>query len=255
MKLRLVVELSCARILPTNSYSPPKKMLDPTYMIIIGGSMLLSWLVSNTLQRKFAKYSRVGLNLTGREVAERMLQDAGIHDVEVTAVRGQLTDHYNPMKKTVNLSEPVYASNSLSAAAVAAHECGHAVQHATAYNALQMRSALVPLVSVSSRLAQWVIIGGVAILAATQGKMAWIMLVGIGLFAFSTLFSLVTLPVEFDASKRALVWLEKTGIAQGQLQAGARDALKWAALTYVVAALASLGQLFYWVLIFMRARR
>ncbi len=230
-------------------------MFDPLYMIIVGGSMLASWLVSNTLQRKFAKYSRIGLNITGREVAERMLRDHGINDVEVTAVGGQLTDHYNPMKKTVNLSEPVYGSDSLAAAAVAAHECGHAVQHATAYHALKMRSALVPLVSVSSRMATWVIMGGFVVMGMTQGKVGWVLLIGIVLFALTTLFSLVTLPVEFDASRRALVWLEKTGIAQGQLQVGARDALKWAALTYVVAALASLGQLLYYLLIFLRSRR
>ncbi|MEM1296717.1 MAG: zinc metallopeptidase [Verrucomicrobiota bacterium] len=228
---------------------------DPLYLAILGISMLASWLVSNTLQRKFAKYSRVGLNVTGREVAEQMLRDAGIQDVEVTAVRGQLTDHYNPLKKTVNLSEPVYGSNTLAAAAVAAHECGHAVQHATAYSALRMRSALVPIVNLSTQLSQWVIMGGLVIMAMSQGKHAWVFLIGIVLFAMTTLFSVITLPVEFDASKRALVWLERSGIAQGQLQAGARDALKWAAMTYVVAALASLGQLLYWILLFMRSRR
>lgn len=217
--------------------------------------MLASWLVSNTLQRKFAKYSRVGLNVTGREVAEQMLRDAGIRDVEVTAVRGQLTDHYNPLKKTVNLSEPVYGSNTLAAAAVAAHECGHAVQHATSYSALKMRSALVPIVNVSTQLSQWVIMAGIVIMGMSQGKHAWVFMIGIVLFAMTTLFSVITLPVEFDASKRALVWLERSGIAQGQLQAGARDALKWAAMTYVVAALASLGQLLYWILLFMRSRR
>jgi len=226
---------------------------DPVYMVLIGASMLLSWFAGSQLQRAFARYSQVPMGLSGREVAMRMLADAGIHDVEVTGVPGMLTDHYNPMKKTVNLSEAVYASRSLAAAAVAAHECGHAVQHARGYAALQLRSALVPVVTISSQLAQYVIMAGVALMFFANTP--WVLLVGIVLFGFSTLFSFVTLPVEFDASRRALVWLDQSGIARGQEQTMARDALKWAAMTYVVGALASLGQLLYYVMIFMRARQ
>jgi Zn-dependent membrane protease YugP len=214
--------------------------------------MLLSWLAGSQLQRAFARYSQVPVGMSGREVALRMLADAGIDDVEVTGVPGMLTDHYNPLKKTVNLSEAVYGSRSLAAAAVAAHECGHAIQHAKGYAALQLRSALVPVVTISSQLAQYVIMAGVALLFFA--KMPWILLVGIVLFGFSTLFSFITLPVEFDASRRALVWLDRSGFARGQELSMARDALNWAAMTYVVGALASLGHLLYYVMIFLRAR-
>ncbi len=227
---------------------------DPFFLLIMGGSMLASWFVSAQLQRKFAQYSQVPVGLTGRQIAERMLTENGITDVEVTAVPGQLTDHYHPGKKTVNLSESVYGSRTLAAAAVAAHECGHAVQHAKQYAALQFRSALVPVVSVSSNLAQYVIMAGLLLMAVSKvGPI--VLLAGIVLFGFSTLFSIVTLPVEFDASRRALVWLDHSGLAAGQNQVMARDALKWAALTYVVGALASIGHLLYYVMIFLRARR
>ena len=227
---------------------------DPLYLVLTGVIMFASWLVSNMLQRKFALYSRVPMNLTGQQVAERMLAENGIHDVEVTAVRGQLTDHYHPVRKTVNLSEAVYGARSVAAAAVAAHECGHAVQHAKEYPALKMRSALVPVVSLSSRMAGIVVMAGLVLLAISSIG-TWVLGAGIVLFAFSTLFSLVTLPVEFDASRRALAWLERSGLTQREEHDMAKDALKWAAMTYVVGALASLGQLFYFIMIFMQARR
>lgn len=226
---------------------------DPTYLLIMFGSMALSWFASSQLQRAFHRYSQVPMSLTGREIALRMLADAGLRDVEVTGVPGQLTDHYNPATKRVNLSEVVYATRSLAAAAVAAHECGHAVQHAKGYSALKMRSALVPVVQVSSQLAQYVIMTGLVLAGVAHG-FPWVLLAGIVLFAFSTLFSLVTLPVEFDASRRALLWLEQTGVARGEQHDMAKDALKWAAMTYVVGAIASLGHLFYYVLLFLRTR-
>ena len=214
------------------------------YYILIFLVMGASWLVQQMLRSRFAKYSRVPMNMTGKEVAEQMLADNGLHDVKVISVRGQLTDHYNPQTRTVNLSEAVYNQTNVAAAAVAAHECGHAVQHATAYPALQMRSRLVPIVSASSRWMQYVLLAGFVMFAAGNSLLLWI---GVFMFGLTTLFSLVTLPVEFDASKRALVWLNATGIASGQKQAGARDALKWAAMTYVVAALGSLAQLIYFL--------
>lgn len=227
---------------------------DPFYLVIMLGSMALSWLAGSRLQHAFQRYSQVPMSLTGREIALRMLADAGIGDVEVTGVPGQLTDHYNPATKRVNLSEAVYGTRSLAAAAVAAHECGHAVQHAKGYSALRMRSALVPVVQISSRLAQYVIMAGLVLMGVAQGGFPWVLLAGIILFGFSTLFSLVTLPVEFDASRRALLWLEQTGVARGEQHDMAKDALKWAAMTYVVAAIASLGHLFYYVMVFLRAR-
>lgn len=233
--------------------SPDPMTYDPLYLVIMLGCMLLSWLASSQLHRAFQRYSQVPMSLTGREIALRMLADAGIRDVEVTGVPGQLTDHYNPATKRVNLSEVVYGTRNLAAAAVAAHECGHAVQHAKGYSALQMRSALVPMVRVSSHLAQYVIGAGLVLLAVAH-NFPWVLLVGIVLFSFSTLFSLVTLPVEFDASRRALLWLEHSGVAQGEQHQMAKDALKWAAMTYVVGAIASLGHLFYYVVILLRAR-
>lgn len=215
--------------------------------------MLLSWIVSATLKSKFKKYSRIGLRsgLSGREVAEKMLYDSGINNVRVISTPGKLTDHYNPLNRTVNLSPEVYNGRSVAAAAVAAHECGHAVQHAKAYGFLQMRSTLVPVISFSSRYMQWVLLIGIFTVQAFPG----ILFAGIIMFALTTIFSFVTLPVEFDATKRALAWLDSTGLAVGQEHANAKDALKWASLTYVVAALASLATLLYYVMIFLANRR
>lgn len=226
--------------------------IDPLYLIIVGGSMLLSRFVSMRLQQKFAHYSRVPMELSGKEIAEKMLRDSGINDVKIISVNGQLTDHYNPRDKTVNLSEVVYHQRNFAAAAVSAHECGHAIQHAKAYGALKMRSNLVPMVNVSSKLAQWVLMAGIAVYAFAQ--FPWVLVAGIVLFSFSTLFAFVTLPVEFDASRRALAWLKTSGFSSDEGQAAAKDALKWAAMTYVVAALASLGQLLYYIMILMRRR-
>ena len=223
------------------------------YWIIFIGFALLSWVVSNRLQRKFETYSQIPLpnGMTGREVAEKMLHDNGIYDVEVTCTPGHLTDHYNPMTKTVNLSESVYASNSIAAAAVAAHECGHAVQHATAYAPLKMRSALVPVVSFASNIMTWVLLGGMLLLHTFPQ----LMLFGIILFASTTLFSFITLPVEINASQRALVWLIRAGITNVFTQDKAEDALKSAAYTYVVAALGSLATLMYYIMIFLGGSR
>ncbi|HQG38404.1 MAG TPA: zinc metallopeptidase [Chitinophagales bacterium] len=218
--------------------------------IIIMG---VSWYVSNTLQRRFKEYSQLPIRYTGREVAEKMLRDNGIVDVKVISVPGALTDHYNPMDKTVNLSDWVYAEANVAAAAVAAHECGHAVQHADAYAWLNMRSKLVPVVQVSSQYVQWVILAGFGVLMFT--KSPWVLLIGIILFALTTLFSFITLPVEFDASSRALKWLDSTQLLVGEEYSKAKNALGWAASTYVVAALGSLVTLLYYISIFMGARR
>jgi Zn-dependent membrane protease YugP len=225
------------------------------YWIIFGVFMLLSLIVSQTLKSKFNKYSKQPLRsgLTGREVAEKMLRDSGIYDVKVISTPGQLTDHYNPATKTVNLSESVYNSNSISAAAVAAHECGHAVQHATAYQWLTMRSSLVPVVQFGSNFAQWILFAGIILInVSIFGK--WILLAGIVLFALTTIFAFITLPVEYNASHRALAWLNQTGITTGQESENAQDALKWAARTYVVGALASLATLLYYIMIFTGRR-
>ena len=202
-------------------------------------------IVQQVLQSKFNKYSKVLISngMTGAEVAQKMLHEHGIYDVKVTSTRGTLTDHYNPMTKTVNLSEGVYASRSVAAAAVAAHECGHAVQHAYGYGPLKMRSALVPVVNIASSLVSWVILAGV-ILIETFPLLIWI---GIALFATTTLFSFVTLPVEVNASTRAISWLSNAGITDYQTRPQAIDALKWAAYTYVIAALGSLATLFYYI--------
>ncbi len=220
--------------------------------IIIMG---VSWYVSSTLQRRFKEYSQMPIRMTGKEIAEKMLRDNGIYDVQVVSVPGALTDHYNPTDKTVNLSDWVYAQANVAAAAVAAHECGHAVQHNAAYSWLTMRSKLVPVVQVSSQYVQWIILGGLAVLMFTKGAVPWVLLVGIILFALTTLFSFITLPVEFDASARALKWLDGTQILQGEQYDKAKNALKWAASTYVVAALGSLVTLLYYVSIFTGARR
>jgi Zn-dependent membrane protease YugP len=227
---------------------------DPVYLILIVGAMIASQLVGGMLQRRFRQFSQIPLRLTGAQVAEKMLRENGISDVEVISVPGQLTDHYHPQKKTVNLSEAVYAQNSVAAAAVAAHECGHAVQHAKAYAPLQMRSALVPVVSIGSRLVPFLFIAGIVLgLASPLGYYA--LLGAVVLFGGTTLFSLITLPVEFDASRRALAWIGGSGIMSSADQDKAQSALKWAALTYVVAALASLGQLLYYVMLLAGGRR
>ncbi|WP_250433268.1 zinc metallopeptidase [Hanstruepera flava] len=221
------------------------------YYILIGGIALVSWLVSNQLKQKFKKYSKVHLRngMSGKEIAEKMLSDNGIYDVEVISTPGQLTDHYNPKNKTVNLSEAVYSQRNAAAAAVAAHECGHAVQHAQAYSALQMRSALVPVVSVTSGMSQWLVIGGLVLgAAAGMGMGFWIAVAGLVFMGFATLFSFITLPVEYDASNRALAWLKNKHMLSQEEYAGAEDALKWAARTYLVAAIGALASLLYWAL-------
>ncbi|MBP1640855.1 MAG: hypothetical protein H6Q17_2438 [Bacteroidetes bacterium] len=220
--------------------------------VIFGVFALLSWLVQHRLQSKFKKYSEIPIpnGMTGRDVAERMLRENGIYDVTVTSVEGQLTDHYNPANKTVNLSEGVYLSNSVAAAAVAAHECGHAVQHATAYAPLKMRSALVPVVSFASNWVQWVLLGGILLV----NSFPQLLLFGIVLFAMTTIFSVITLPVEINASARALAWLNGSGITNVSTYEPAKDALKTAAYTYVIAALSSLATLFYYIMIFMGGR-
>ena len=228
------------------------------YYVILGAIFLASWLVSNRLQSKFAHYSQVQLRngMNGKEIAEKMLHDNGIYDVRVTHVPGQLTDHYNPLDKTVNLSEAVYNQRNAAAAAVAAHECGHAVQHAQAYAWLNLRSKLVPAVNISSNLSNILIIVGFLLGAAAKvGFGYWIAVAGVALFAITTLFTLITLPVEYDASNRALAWLKNKNIVTREEYAGAEDSLKWAARTYVVAALGSLAQLLYWVYRLMGSSR
>lgn len=232
------------------------------YYIIIGISMLVSWWVSSRLKSKFEYYSNVHLRngLSGKEVAEKMLRDNGINDVQVISVPGQLTDHYNPADKTVNLSEGVYMQRNAAAAAVAAHECGHAVQHAVGYSMLNLRSKLVPVVNISSNLMQFVLIAGIAIMAATRtvenpnGNTA-ILAIGVAMFAVTTLFAFVTLPVEYDASNRAMKWLKDTGTVTAEEFVGVQDSLRWAARTYVVAALGSLAQLLYWGSLLLGGRR
>ena len=220
------------------------------YYILLGGIALISWLVSNTLKKKFAKYSKVQLRngMSGAEIAEKMLADHGITDVKVVSTKGSLTDHYNPKNKTVNLSETVYSQRNSAAAAVAAHECGHAVQHAQAYSWLQMRSTLVPIVSVTSGMSQWIVIGGIVLMATNMlGGMGYLVAVaGLAMMGFATLFSFITLPVEYDASNRALAWLKNKHIVSQEEYAGSEEALKWAARTYLVAAIGALASLVYW---------
>jgi len=218
------------------------------YCIIAGLIALVSSLVSKQLQRKFKKYSNIHLRngMSGAEIAKKMLMDHGIYDVKVISTPGQLTDHYNPIDKTVNLSEVVYNERNASAAAVAAHECGHAVQHATAYSWLTMRSKIVPIVKVASGLSQWVIMGGIALsFSSVMGQM--LMLAGIAIYGVMALFSVITLPVEYDASSRALAWLENKNMLTREEHAGAKDALKWAARTYLVAAVGALSTLVYFI--------
>lgn len=229
------------------------------YWIIFIVFMLISMVISRTLTSRFEKYSKEPLRsgMTGKEIAEKMLKDNGIYDVRVISTKGFLSDHYDPRNKTVNLSEAVYGQNSVAAAAVAAHECGHAVQHATAYNWLTFRSVLVPVVQVGSRWSQWILLAGLILWGASEAFSSAglvILLVGLGLFALSTLFAFVTLPVEYNASNRALAWLNNTGITQGTEQEHAKDALKWAARTYVVAALSSLATLLYYIAMILGRR-
>ena len=218
------------------------------YWIIFIVCMGASLLVQYQMKSRFAKYSKEFLpsGLTGREVAEKMLRDNGIYDVTVGCIEGTLTDHYNPTNKTLNLSREVYNGSSVAAAAVAAHECGHAVQHATAYRWLGLRSAMVPSVNIGSKFSMWLIIGGL-LLASISSLGFWVAAAGVALFALTTLFAFVTLPVEFNASSRALAWLEGTGMLSGVEHEHAKDALRWAARTYVVAALSSLAYLLYYV--------
>ena len=228
------------------------------YYVILGAIFLASWLVSNRLQSKFAHYSQVQLRngMSGKEIAEKMLHDNGIYDVKLTHDPGQLTDQYNPLDKTVNLSEAVYNQRNAAAAAVAAHECGHAVQHAQAYAWLNLRSKLVPAVNISSNLSNILIIVGFLLGAAAKvGFGYWVAVAGVALFAITTLFTLITLPVEYDASNRALAWLKNKNIVTREEYAGAEDSLKWAARTYVVAAVGSLAQLLYWVFRLMGSSR
>ena len=217
--------------------------------IIFGVVALISWAISANLQSKFEKYSKIPIpyGMTGKMVAEKMLHDHGICDVQVISTSGQLTDHYNPLTKTVNLSEGVYGSNSVAAAAVAAHECGHAVQHAHAYSWLTMRSKMVPVVNISSSMSQWLIMGGLILGFASKSSIGfYVAVAGLILMAIATTFSFVTLPVEYDASNRALAWLKNKNMVSQQEYAGAEDSLKWAARTYVVAALGALASLLYW---------
>lgn len=221
--------------------------------VIMIGIMVLSMIVSMTLKSKFSKYSKIPLDngMSGREVAERMLRDNGITNVKIGSVEGQLTDHYNPANKTINLSREVYEGRSISSAAVAAHETGHAVQHAKAYAWLGFRSNLVPIVSFTSKWVTWILLAGILLIKTFPA----LLLVGIVLFAFTTLFSFITLPVEIDASRRALAWLSNAGITSYQNHDKAQDALKWAAYTYVIAALGSLATLLYYIMIFTGSRR
>ena len=224
-----------------------------TIWILFIAIAILGWVVQARLQSKFKKYSRIPLRngMTGKEVAEKMLHENGIYDVQVISTRGQLTDHYNPLKKTINLSEPVYGSYSVAAAAVAAHETGHALQHAKGYGPLKMRSALVPIVSSTSKWVMWVILAGILMLQTFPGLL-WI---GIAMFSLTTLFSFITLPVEKNATNRALRWLSSAGITDVSNHSQAEDALRWAGYTYVVAALSSLATLLYYVMIAMSGNR
>ena len=232
------------------------------YYLLIIATMLVSWLVSARLKSKFAYYSKVHLRngMSGKEIAEKMLHDNGIYDVQVTSVPGQLTDHYNPANKTVNLSEAVYMQRNAASAAVAAHECGHAVQHAVGYSMLQLRSRLVPMVQISSTLSQFVLFAGIAIMIASKSVQnpsgnTTVLAIGVLLFAVTTLFAFITLPVEYDASNRAMKWLKESGTVTSEEFVGVQDSLKWAARTYVVAALGSLAQLLYWANILFGNRR
>lgn len=221
------------------------------WVIFIGFS-LVSWLISKQLQSRFEKYSKIPTanGMTGRDVVEKMVRDNGIQGIKIGSISGQLTDNYNPLNKTINLSQSVYRGASIASAAVAAHECGHAVQHAKGYSMLKLRSALVPVVSFASRWMFLVLLAGILLLNVFPD----LLLFGIILFATTTLFSFITLPVEIDASKRAIAWLSSSGVANAQTLPYAKDALKWAAYTYVIAALSSLATLFYYIMIFLGGR-
>lgn len=235
----------------TNAFHQKTKIMG-TYWILIIGIMLASWLVSWRLKSKFEHYSEMHLanGMSGAEIAEKMLSDHGIRNVRVISTPGRLTDHYNPSDKTVNLSEAVYNQRNAAAAAVAAHEVGHAVQHAQAYSWLEMRSKLVPVVSVASNLVQWILIAGILMIKTFPQ----LLLIGIVIFALTTLFSFITLPVEYDASNRALAWLENKHMVTPKEHDAAKDALKWAARTYVVAAIGSLATLLYYISIYNNRR-
>ena len=226
--------------------------ISMTHLLIIGVSMLVSFIISGTLKRKFAEYSKIPIRMTGAQIAEAMLSQNGIKDVQVISVPGQLTDHYDPVKKTVNLSEPVYHMNTVAAAAVAAHECGHAVQHQQAYVWLNLRSKMVPAVQFSSNMLNFVMLLG--ILGAGFMHNLTFLWIWVGLFAVTTLFTVVTLPVEFDASRRALVWLERSGVAAHMEHDKAKNALFWAAMTYVAAAVGSIAQLAHFVMMALGRR-
>ncbi len=221
--------------------------------VIFIGFTLLSWIISSQLRSRFERYSKIPLpgGITGKDIAAKMLRENGITDVKIGSVSGRLTDHYNPIDKTINLSKEVYFGNSIAAAAVAAHETGHAVQHAKAYSMLKLRSALVPAVSFASKYVQWILLAGIIFIQT----MPMLLPIGIGLFALTVLFCFITLPVEIDASKRALVWLRTSGISTAETQKKAFDALKWAAYTYIIAALSALATLLYYIMIFMGSRR
>lgn len=239
--------------MPRTQTTDEKMTMTSLYWVLFISIALISWIVSASLKRKFEKYSHEALGMTGREVALKMLRDNGLNDVQVTCIEGQLTDHYNPATKTVNLSEDVYNGANVAAAAVAAHECGHAVQHAMAYGPLEMRSALVPVVSVSSKWVSWIILAGLLLLGTGAGQMC--LLAGIVLYAMITLFSLITLPVEVNASQRAVNWLQEAGITDRHTTEMASDALHSAAYTYVVAALSALATLVYYILLFLGSKR
>ena len=228
------------------------------FYILIGVIALVSWLISNKLKSKFKHYSKLHLrnDMSGAEIATKMLADHGIRDVKVISTSGMLTDHYNPVNKTVNLSEGVYSQRNAAAAAVAAHEVGHAVQHAQAYQWLQMRSKLVPVVSITSKFSQWLVIGGLILgaVSGTTGIGFTIAVIGLGFMGMATLFSFITLPVEYDASNRALAWLKNKNMVSQEEYKGSEDALKWAARTYLVAALGSLAMLLYWGLQILGSR-
>ena len=243
--------ISLAEILYEGIYETVKRKIMFIWIVFIGIA-IISYMVQASLKDKFKKYSQMPLTngMTGREVAEKMLRDNGIYNVRVTSTPGMLTDHYNPANKTVNLSEDVYYASSVAAAAVAAHECGHAVQHARAYAPLQMRSALVPVVQFSSSIVSWVLLAGIVLINSFHQ----LLLIGICLFAMTTLFSFITLPVEIDASRRALAWLNNAGVTNAYNHKQAADALRSAAYTYVVAALGSLATLIYYVTIYMNRR-
>ena len=227
------------------------------YFIIFIVLMVARWIVQKTLTSRIEKYSKTPISsgLSGKEVAEKMLRDNGIYDVQVTCTSGFLTDHYDPTKKVVNLSQGVFEGRNIASAAVAAHECGHAVQHATAYRWLTMRSKLVPAVQFGSRFSQWILLAGIVLLSISNLIGQWVLLVGIVLFALTTLFSVITLPVEYNASERAVEWLESNAITTGDETVMAKDALKWAARTYLIAAISSLATLLYYVMIFLGGRR